>query len=113
MPMRPPAWSVTLFLPSWIPHGPLCIPPAARFPLHHRRARQADAVVVEAELLHLRRLVQVAAVEDDLAFHERLHAVEVGLAEGLPLGEDRERVGPVERVVLVLAVGDPVSEFLT
>ena len=48
---------------------------------------------------HLLRVVDVAAVEDDRLPHQLLHAREVGLAELVPLGDDRQRVGALQRVV--------------
>ena len=61
----------------------------------------------------LRRVVQVAPVEDDRLLHALLHHREVGIAERLPLRHQRERRDAVERVVLVLGQREPAAARTT
>src|SRR5437879_7998978 len=60
----------------------------------------ADRKVGEAVLAHDLGFVQVPAVEDDRLAEELLHAREVGAAELVPLGDDEQRVGVLERLVV-------------
>src|SRR5437764_6198221 len=76
----------------------------------HRRA--PDREVGEAVLAHDLGLVEVAAVEDDRAAEEPLHAREVRPAELVPLGHDEERVGADEGLVVDAMAGDARAEDL-
>ena len=57
----------------------------------------SDAEVAQAEGLHQAWIVDVAAVEDDRVRQRVADRVEIRAAEFLPLGDDRERVGAVQR----------------
>src|SRR5437867_10974868 len=74
--------------------------------------RAPDGEVGEAVLAHDLGLVEVAAVEDDRAAEEPLHAREVRPAELVPLGHDEERVGAGEGLVVDAMVGDALAEDL-
>src|SRR5689334_15428293 len=76
------------------------------------RRPPADAEVREAHLAEDARIIDVAAVEDDVPAHERLHLREVGSPELVPLGHDDEGVGSPEGVVILAAVGDLRAEVL-
>ena len=71
----------------------------------HRPVSAADRAIREAELLHLARIVEIAAVEDDRTRQRALDAREVRVPELVPLGDDDERVGALERVVVRRRVG--------
>ena len=83
------------------PGPPRARPPSTRSDLAHetgqvnrrsrgwRHAARADAVVGEAQRRHPRGVVQVAAVEDDRLAQQAGHDLEVGVAELVPLGDDR------------------------
>ena len=66
--------------------------------------------VGEAERRHLPAIVQVPAVDHDGALQRRLDAGEVGMPVLVPVGDDDERVGAGERVVVRLRVVDAVAE---
>src|SRR5882724_9917721 len=80
------------------PAPPVIITLAMRRTLPDGQA--SDRVVDESERGHVRRLVEVPAVEDDRTLQELLHAREVGPAKLVPLREDEQRIGTVERVVI-------------
>ncbi len=73
----------------------------------------ADAVVGEAEGGHSRRVVEVAAVEDHRLAEQAGHHLEVGVAELVPLGGDRQGVGLLEGAVGAVAVGQLVAVDLS
>ncbi len=58
----------------------------------------ADGVVAEAEFVELLRLEEIAAVEEEGRFvHLIEDRLEVEIAEFVPLGEQGDRVGVVDR----------------
>src|SRR5689334_23949910 len=61
------------------------------------RLSTPDRVVLEPLLLHRRRVVEIAAVEDHRGLERLLQIVEVRAAELLPLRDDDERIGAIER----------------
>ena len=73
-------------------------------PSRRHRGAAPIGIVGEAELAHLVRLVDVAAVEDHRLLHQRLHALEVRPAELVPLGDEQQRVGALERVVVAAVI---------
>src|SRR5262245_22148158 len=89
---------------AWLPMYPA--PPVTRTP----RPSAANGEVREALRLHLLGRIDVASVENDWRSHQRPHLAEVGLAELVPLGDDRQRVGAVERVVALVAQSDAAVE---
>src|SRR5690606_36077916 len=70
-------------------------------------ARPTDAGVIEPELAHAARVEQVAAIEDDRLAQQPANAVEVRLAVLLPLGDDDECIGIVQRIIIRVDVADP------
>src|SRR4029450_10825230 len=82
----------------------------------------SDGEIREAQCLHLLPLVDVAAVEADRRAHrfleprtgrlshQSLEPRNVRLAELLPLGDDHQRVGVLQRVVVLAGIGDLVAE---
>src|SRR5262249_18030140 len=65
-----------------------------------------DGQVGEAMLPHDLRVVEVAAVDDERALQQLLHACEIGTAELVPVRDHEERVRAVERVVVDAVIGD-------
>ena len=63
-----------------------------------------DRVVREALLLHRRRVVEIAAVENHRRLERLLQMVEVRAAEFLPFRDDRQRIGAFERLARASAV---------
>src|SRR5262245_62835939 len=59
----------------------------------------ADPVVGEPVPFHRLRFVQVPPVENDRLVEQSPHHLEVRVAELLPLGDDRESVGPFHHPV--------------
>src|SRR5689334_3296799 len=74
------------------------------------RGGAADRQVGEAVLAHDLGLVEVPAVEDDGPPEEPLHAREVGTAELVPLRDDEQGVGVLERLVVGPVVRHAVAE---
>src|SRR5207245_10674641 len=72
--------------PCAAPRKPDFPPSRARL---HRRAPYR--VVLQAQSLQLRRVVEIAPVEDRRRLQARADRLEIGAAEFLPLGDDRER----------------------
>src|SRR5258706_3547959 len=72
----------------------------------------ADGIIAEAELSQVVGVVDVPAVEDHGLFEQPPDGVEVGAAELVPLRDDDERVGALERVVVAPVVADAVAEDL-
>src|SRR6266480_3500991 len=66
----------------------------------------ANAAVGEAQASHRRRIVDVAAVDDDRAAHELLDARHVEVAELVPFRDQDERIGPRRHLVGVLQIFD-------
>src|SRR6185436_16947395 len=66
----------------------------------------SNGVVGDALRLERRRIVEIAAVEDRRRLQLRLDGGEVRAAEFLPLGDDRERVGALERRLSTVDDGD-------
>src|SRR5678815_4404995 len=91
-------------------------PPVIRIltglPLSGAHGATPHREVREAERLHLRGLVDVSAVEDHRLLEESLHALEIGPPELVPLRDQHERVGSLERVVVDLVIADAVAEQL-
>ena len=72
--------------------------------------RTADAEVIKAEFRHFLRIIEIAPVENCLFVQFVLHLREIGITEFIPFGEDKQRFCAVQDLVLVLAVGDGISE---
>src|SRR3989304_2511704 len=70
----------------------------------------ADRVILEAQPPHAVGLVEVPAVEDHGAPHERAQALEVQELELVPLGDEREGGGLLGGLVGRGAVRDPPRE---
>src|SRR5215212_7161916 len=64
------------------------------------RSVAANGVIGETLLFHLFRSEEIAAVEYDRRFHQRLHPTEIRATELVPLGHDGEAVGVLQRVVI-------------
>ena len=86
--------------------------PPTPAPSRKRHARPADREVGKAELAHRVRLLEIPAVENDRLLEKTLHAVEVRPAKLVPLGHDQQRIGAVDRLVVLAMVADPVAEHL-
>ena len=70
----------------------------------------SDGVVGEPLSLHLLRAVDVPPVEDHRRLHQLAHALEVGLAELVPLGGNHERVGPLQGAIALIGQSDFLAE---
>ena len=68
-----------------------------------------DAGVGEAEGFELLAVVDVAAVDDDMAGHDLLDDIPRGEAELAPLGHEGEDVGTISGIVHILTIGDAVA----
>ena len=84
--------------------------PGAAGDKHRCGSAASNGVIREAVLLHLGWREEVAAVEDQRRLHQRLHAIEIGLAELIPFGHDRQRIGALQRVVVRIGVVKLVAE---
>src|SRR6266850_7291945 len=62
----------------------------------------ANGVIDEPALLHLLGREQVAAVAHDGRSHQLQHLFEIGAPELVPFGHDRQAVGALERVVILV-----------
>ena len=72
----------------------------------HRQGPSADAVILEAEPGHERRVVEIATVEDDRSAQLPQDALEVRRSELRPVGEDHQRIGLGQCLVAVVEIGD-------
>src|SRR3989304_7266208 len=70
-----------------------------------------DRMVEEAAFPDLHWVVDVAPVEDHRLAHQGLHQLEVGLAELVPLGDDDQRVRPLEGSIGGFGVPEAVPAF--
>src|SRR5258706_16434924 len=102
---------------AWPPRGRT--PPQGREPMKPAppvmrilAISPADGIIAEAELSQIVGVVDVPAVEDHGLFEQPPDGVEVGAAELVPLRDDDERVGALERVVVAPVVADAVAEDL-
>src|SRR5258706_1969950 len=59
------------------------------------------------------RIIDVPAVENHLAAHERFHPVEIGAPELIPLREDDERVCTPESSIVIFEIADRTAEIFT
>src|SRR5215472_4440162 len=71
----------------------------------------SDAEVDEATFTHPGRVEDVTTVEHHRLFHQLLHSLEVGPPEIVPLREDEESIGGLERLVGRLGVAHPIAEM--
>ena len=70
----------------------------------------AHAGIGEADFGHVRRFVQIAAVDDDGPVHEALEDIGVRVAKFLPFGGYGQGVGSFRGAVGAVAIGQPVAE---
>src|SRR5574337_2109637 len=66
----------------------------------------SDAEVFDALLRHHLGFVHVAAVEDRRLLEAALDGLEIGAAEFLPLGDDHQRVGPLQGALGAAGIGE-------
>ena len=71
--------------------------------LTSRPLAAADRIIAEAGARHVRRVVEIAAVEYHRRLERRPDVVEIRAAELAPLGDDRERVRALQRLGAALA----------
>ena len=69
----------------------------------------ADAGVGEAEGFELLAVVDVTAVDDNMAGHDLLDDIPRGEAELAPLGHEGEDVGTISGIVHILTIDDAVA----
>src|SRR5207302_4940052 len=74
-----------------------------------QRLAPANGVVGEAETAHHRRIIEIAAVEDQRRLQDLLEAIEIRAAELLPFRNDGQGVGPFRGLVGVLAQREALS----
>src|SRR5690606_22284705 len=82
-------------------------------PLAHGASPPPDPEVGEPALPHPHRVEDVAAIEDDRVLHEGAHAIEVRVAELVPLGDQAQGVGVGEGLVRGGGEVDAVTEALS
>ena len=70
----------------------------------------ADAGVEEAIVLEFLAVVDVTAIDDDVAIHDFLDDIPGGHAELTPLCHEGEDIGTISSIVEVLAVGDNITD---
>ena len=70
----------------------------------------ADAGVEESEGFEFLAVVDVTAVDDDVASHDLLDDIPGGHTELAPLGHQGEDVGTIGGIVHVGAVGDDITD---
>src|SRR5262245_1582918 len=68
-----------------------------------------NGVIAEAKASQRLRVVEVATIEDDRLAQQATHHLEVGVAELLPLGDDCQSVGPLQRSVGPITVDEAVA----
>src|SRR6185503_524449 len=72
----------------------------------------SDALVDKPELLHLLRIEQISAVEEDGVSEATACAFEVEFLEHRPFGGDDQSIAALGHVVHVVDVGDILEEVL-
>ena len=70
----------------------------------------ADAGVEEAEGFEFLAVVDVTAVDNDVAGHDLLDDIPGGHAELAPLGHQSEDIGTIGGIVHIRAVGDNITD---
>src|SRR5947209_5089916 len=70
-------------------------PPLARSPFSNNR-RPADGIIAEAKAGRCLGIIQVAPIENHALAHQAAHYLEIGIAELLPLRDDRQPVSIFE-----------------
>src|SRR3990167_8766184 len=72
----------------------------------------SDRIVGEAQSLQFLRVVNVAAVENNRAFQQLFDGLKVRAAKLIPFGNDQERIGSFEGVVIPAMIAHPVGKNL-
>src|SRR5512145_428422 len=67
-------------------------------------------VVGKTQFAHIVRVVNVSAVEYHRLGQQVFHSFEVGAAKFVPLGQDEQRRGAMQRIIVPVSILDPVSE---
>src|ERR1044072_3994295 len=67
-------------------------------------------VVGETELAQIDRIVNIASVEDHRLFEQSFDARKIRPAKFIPRGQNQQRRGAVQRVIISMRVLDAVAE---
>src|SRR5919108_2853177 len=72
----------------------------------------SDGVILETQLLQIRRIINIAAIKNNRIFEQLFDAPEIGPAKFIPLGEDQQGRGAGEHVVIARSIANPLAEDL-